>query len=182
MTTTHTGAMAMPPPQHSPRTSALLSGLPVGEGAMMLSDTGELLPYASMSPTSFVMGGMGGMGPMSPYQFPPVGGGAASGGLGADILGGGVGGTSGGFGIGIGIGGGSDGSGGSGGDPSQHFDFAAAMGGIGGGSQGLGMVPSYNFADLMYSPNPVSPTFGSSRLSPLAGVLSPNSLSPRFQG
>ncbi len=179
-TTTHTGAMAMPPPPHSPRTSALLSGLPVGEGAMMLSDTGELLPYASISPTSFVMGGMGGMGPMSPYQFPPVGGGAAGGGIGGDLLGAGVGGTGSGFGIGIGIGGGSDGSGGSGSDPSQHFDFAAALGGIGGGSQGLGMVPGYNFADLMYSPNPVSPTFGSSRLSPLAGVLSPNSLSPRF--
>lgn len=191
----HTGAMAMPPPQHSPRTSAILSGLPVGEGAMMLGDAGELLPYASMSPTSFVgMGGMGGMGPMSPYQFPPPGAGGggggggsgSGGGVGGDILGGGGGGTGGGFGIGAGIGGGSDGSGGSGGDPGQHFDFAAAMGCIGGGSQGLGMVPNYNFSDFasMYSPNPVSPSFGS-RLSPLAGMLSPQSLSPRpsvFQG
>lgn len=122
---------------------------------------------------------------MSPYQFPPAGGGgggSGSGGVGGDILGGGGGGTSGGF----GIGGGSDGSGGSGGDPGQHFDFAAAMGCIGGGSQGMGMVPNYNFSDFasLYSPNPVSPTFGS-RLSPLAGMLSPQSLSPRpsvFQG
>lgn len=156
---------------------------------MMLGDSGELLPYPSMSPTSFV--GMGGMGPMSPYQFPPAGGGSVGGGVGGvaggGILGGGGGGTSSGFGT---LGGGSDGSGGSGGDPNQHFDFAAAMGGIGGGSQGMGLVPNYNFSDFasMYSPNPVSPTFASSRLSPLAGVLSPQSLSPRanwssgFQG
>lgn len=174
--TAHTGAMAMPPPQHSPRTSAILSGLPVGEGAMMLGDTGELLPYASMSPTSFV--GMGGMGPMSPYQFPSMGGGGG-GGVGGDISGGGGGSNN----VGFGIGGGSDGSG-SGGDPGQHFDFAAAMGCISGGSQGMGLAS--NFADLasLYSPNPISPTFGS-RLSPLAGMLSPQSLSPRpgmFQG
>lgn len=150
---TTTGAMAMPPSQHSPRTSAMLSGLPVGsEGAVMFDEAGEL------SPTSFM--GMGGVGPMSPYQFPSTG-------LEGSILGGGGGG-----------GGGSDGSG-SGGDHSQHFDFTAAMGGIGGGSQGL--PPSYNFSDFapIYSPNPVSPTFGAGRLSPLAGALSPRSLSPR---
>lgn len=145
---TNTGAMAMPPPQHSPRTSAMLSGLPVGaENAMMMGEPGDF----QASPTSLL--GMGGIGPMSPYQFPLTSGvgGILSGGRGSD--------------------GSSDGSA-SGGDPSQHFDFAAAMG---------GMVPNYNFADFasIYSPNPVSPTFGASRLSPLAGALSPQSLSPQ---
>ena len=93
---------------------------------------------------------------MSPYQFPPTSGG----GLGGILSGG------------RGSDGSSDGGSASGGDPSQHFDFAAAMG---------GMVPNYNFNDFasIYSPNPVSPTFASSRLSPLAGALSPQSLSPR---
>lgn len=144
----------MPPPQHSPRTSAMLCGLPVGaeNAMMMMGEPGDL----QASPTSLI--GMGGMGPMSPYQFPLTSGG---GGLGGILSGG------------RGSDGSSDGGGSaSGGDPSQHFDFAAAMG---------GMVPNYNFNDFasIYSPNPVSPTFGSSRLSPLAGVLSPQSLSPR---
>lgn len=145
---TNTGAMAMPPPQHSPRTWAMLSGLPVGsENAMMMGEPGDF----QASPTSLL--GMGGIGPMSPYQFPLSSGvgGILSGGRGSD--------------------GSSDGSA-SGGDPSQHFDFAAAVG---------GMVPNYTFADFasIYSPNPVSPTFGASRLSPLAGPLSPQSLSPQ---
>lgn len=163
--TTNTGAMAMPPPQHSPRTSAMLSGLPVGsEGAMMLGDAGEL-HFSSTSPTSFM--GMGSMGPMSPYQFPSTG-------VGGGLLGGGG-------------GGGSSDGGGSACDPNQHFDFAAAMGGIGGGGS-QGMVPSFADFASIYSPTPVSPTFGAGRLSPLAGVLSPQSLSPRvnwasgFQG
>lgn len=148
---TNTGAMAMPPPQHSPRTSAMLSGLPVGsEGPIMMGDPIGDLSYSATSPTSFMS--IGNMGLMSPYQFPSAG-------------------------IG-GVGDGSDGSG-SAGDPNQHFDFAAAIGGMGGGGP-QGVVPNFPEFASLYSPNPVSPTFGAGRLSPLAGALSPHSLSPRI--
>lgn len=145
----NTGAMAMPPSQHSPRTSAMLSGLPVGsEGAMMLGDAGDL--YFSSSPTSYMS--MGVMGPMSPYSLSLPAGEGGGGGIGSE-------GTR------------------SGGDPSRHFDFAAAVGGISGGSQV--MMPNFAEFASLYSPSPFSPTFGAGKLSPLHAAMSPQSFSPR---
>lgn len=149
----NTGAMAMPPSQHSPRTSAMLSGLLVGSESAMLNDAGDL--YSSMAPSPHME--MEGIGPMSPYEF-PLSFGAESGDSAAGS-------------------GGSDESGVRAGDPAQHFDFAAAVGGMESGSQAI--MPNFTDSLSLYSPTPVSPTFCGGKLSPLHGALSPQSLSPR---
>ena len=177
----NTGAMAMPPAQHSPRTSAILSGLLGTESDMMLCDTGEM-SYQAPSPTAFM--GMGSLEPMSPSYFSSPGelgvteerGSAGGGGAGGN---GGGGGGGGGGGRGKARGERGDGVGRSDGDESAEedghsFDFVAAFEG-----ESQGMMPGFPDFGPICCPKPVSPAFGTGRLSPLAGALSPSSLSPR---
>lgn len=165
----NTGAMAMPPAQYSPRTLAILSGLLRTESAVMLGDS-EDIAYSASSTAGFM--GLEGVEPLSPSYFPgeltiPEGHSSRRDGAGKEE------------GSEDGREGERESGAGAGGqrvdDDGQSFDFVAAFGG---GSHG--MIGTF-LADFepAYFPKPVSPGFGASRLSPLAGSLSPQSLSPR---
>lgn len=176
----NTGAMAMmPPSQHSPRTSAMLSGLPMSfpvagsaeNAPLMLGETGEL-NYCAMSPSAYM--GFGGAACASPHE-PQHYSGFRGGGTGAGNGGGG----------GSSCGGGSADVGTS--DPNRYIDFAAAMGSMGGGVGGVGqqpMTPKF-FPELGSISSLTSPAFdigSAEKLSPLQGIfgpMSPQSLSPR---
>lgn len=176
----NTGAMAMmPPSQHSPRTSAMLSGLPMSfpvtgsaeNAPLMLGETGEM-NYYTMSPSAYM--GFGGAACASPHDTqhcPGFRGGGTS-----AVNGGGGGGSYGGSSADVGTS-----------DPNRYIDFAAAMGSMGGGVGGVGqqpMTPKF-FPELGSISSLTSPAFGigsEEKLSPLQGIfgpMSPQSLSPR---
>lgn len=164
----NTGAMAMPPAQHSPRTSAILCGLLRTDSAIMLGES-EDIAYSASSTTGFM--GLEGVEPLSPSYFPgqlviPEGHSSRKDGAREE--------------------GGSEderegerasGAGAAGqrvDDDGQFFDLTTAFGG---GSHGMIDTLLVDLEPACFS-KLVSSDFGARRLSPLAGSMSPQSLSP----